>query len=457
MKLPFLNRTDELRRLKRIIRANEPALAVIYGRRRCGKSRLLQELGGKHTIYYLADQSAEPLQIASLARQVSSHFPGFDAGLYPSWASLFEALNARSGNKQLTLVLDEFPYLVAESPALPSILQKMIDAPSLRFSIIIAGSSQRMMKQAAFGESAPLFGRTREVFNVRPLEAGWITDAFKVKGAEAVTRYAVWGGVPRYWELAAEFNDHEQAMLELVLNRNGILHHEPRRLLLDDLRTDTQPHSLLAIIGSGVHRISEIGARLGKPAMNLLRSMEILMELGLVKRDTPFGEDEKNSKRTLYTIADPFLRFWYRYVFPNMSVLEQEVYDGVLAEWRATKDQLTGMIWEDLARQSTPRLDVGGKHWDAAKRWWGKNESGVLGEIDIVARSLDGSAILLGEAKWGDANEEAICAKLRDFAGTLAFTRGKQVITACWTGREPARKKSSDFVITPRMALDTLR
>jgi AAA+ ATPase superfamily predicted ATPase len=459
MKLPFLNRTGELCLLKKTLQNKEPTLAVLYGRRRCGKSRLLQQLGIKNLVYYLADQSDQTLQIAGLARQLSPCLPGFDAGTYSSWSALFEAIHARTPRSKstlLTLVLDEFPYLVAECAALPSLIQKMIDTRSMPFHLILAGSSQRMMRDAAFGESAPLYGRAREIIKVRPLNAGWITDALNLAGTDAVTGYAVWGGVPRYWELAAEYDDQEQAIQELVLNRDGILHQEPRRLLLDDLRTDVLPHSLLAVIGSGVHRISEIGARLGKPAINLLKPMDILMNLGLIKREIPFGEREKNSKKTLYSIADPFLRFWYRYVFPNMSLLEQELYDGILRQWQETKDQFIGGTWEELGRLSVPHLTISGKKWNMAKRWWGKNMSGLAQEIDIVAESLDGKAILVGEAKWGNADVSAMIDRLRTSAAGLPFTRGKQIVTACWLGRD-SRAAYKETVITPRMALKALR
>jgi hypothetical protein len=266
----------------------------------------------------------------------------------------------------------------------------------------------------------------------------------------------VWGGVPRYWELAAEYADQNEALRELVLNRDGVLHHEPRRLLLDDMRSDTQPHSLLAVIGSGVHRISEISARLQKPAMNLLRPLEILTELGLVKREVPFGEHDKNSKRTLYTIGDPFLRFWYRYVCPNLSALEQELYDQVLLLWKNSQEQFIGSVWEDLARESVPYLSIGGKRWKQSYRWWGKSKSGELLEIDIVAESLDGSSILLGEAKWGEADVESQCRRMEDLSSSCPFIQARRVVSACWVGRK-ARRESRANVFTPENVLAVLR
>ena len=459
MKLPFLDRVEEQKKLKRLLSNANPTLSIFYGRRRCGKSRLLQQLDPRHTVYYLADQSDQALQRQAIAAQLSRLLPGFDAATYQSWNALFDAVNSRNptyAGKPITVVIDEFPNLLAESPALPGLIQKMIDTNAVRFHLVLCGSSQRMMKGLAFDETAPLYGRAREVIKIRPLMPGWIVDAHGVRGSEAVARYAVWGGVPRYWELAAEFPEHDTAIKELALNRDGILHNEPRRLLLDDMRTDTQPHSLLAVIGSGVHRISEICARLQKPAMNLIRPLEILIELGLVRRETPFGEPEKNSKRTLYTIADPFLRFWYRYVFPNLSAIEQEIYINVLAQWNATRNQHIGSVWEDLARDSVPRLSLNGIQWKQAHRWWGKTRSGKSLEIDVVAESSDGTAILIGEVKWGAINAESWRKKLEGIAADLPFTSKKRIVAACWLG-QISEVTHHRLIITPEKALKVLR
>jgi hypothetical protein len=457
MKLDFLNRATELKALKKIYSLADPSIFLLYGRRRCGKSRLLQQLD--NAVYYLADQSDQSLQRQALARALAKVLPGFDAATYHSWHALFEALNKRNPQRNkipLPIILDEFPYLVAESPELPSIIQKFIDTGELKVHLILSGSSQRMMNGLALDDTSPLYGRAREVLKIRPLKAGWIIDALKLKSADAIASYALWGGIPRYWELAGEYRRQEDAIRDLVLNRDGILHNEPRRLLLDDLRSDTQPHSLLAVIGSGVHRMSEIAARLEKPAMNLMRPLEILTELGLVKREIPFGETEKNTKRTLYSISDPFLRFWYRLVYPNLSNLELELYDQVITAWTAMRDQHVGSVWEDLARESVPHVPIGNKKWGEARRWWGKLDGRGPAEIDIVARSVDGSSILLGEAKWGEIDTAYEMRKLEDISASLPFTKGRSVTVAFWTGRI-GKKDRTSLCVAPDQVLQVLR
>ena len=100
---------------------------MVYGRRRCGKSTLLQHIASEKDIYYLADQQEAPLQIKSLASEISRHIPGFDQVSYPSWEVLFNSVQNQA-QRGTTLILDEFPYLVQKSPELPSILQKQIDS-----------------------------------------------------------------------------------------------------------------------------------------------------------------------------------------------------------------------------------------------------------------------------------------------------------------------------------------
>ena len=123
MRLTFLNRARETTKLIQAFNSSEPTFIVVYGRRRCGKSTLLQHIAREKDIYYLADQQEAPLQIKSLANEIGRHIPGFNQVIYPSWEVLFNALQ-KQAQPGVSLILDEFPYLVQKSPELPSILQK---------------------------------------------------------------------------------------------------------------------------------------------------------------------------------------------------------------------------------------------------------------------------------------------------------------------------------------------
>jgi len=432
MRLPFLNRTREITKLNRALGSSEAAFIVIYGRRRTGKSRLLQHISKKNDIYFLADMQEVPLQIKSLASEIGRHISGFDQVIYPSWDILFEAIQNQAC-LGTTLILDEFPYLVQKSPELPSIIQKQVDSRQNKINLILCGSSQRMMQGLVLDGTSPLYGRAVEIIKLRPLEAGWIPIALNLDSVGAIEAYAIWGGVPRYWELAKQFSNLAMACKEQILDRDGVLHDEPMRLLLDDMRGASQPHSLLSLIAGGANRISEIAVRLGKPATSLTRPLANLIQLGYIKRDIPFGENPKLSKKTLYRLEDPFLQFWYRIVLPNYSLLEQGLVDEVFDSSKQLITSQTAEVWEELARKSTAHLQIGGCRWKPASRWWGKGLNGKIMEFGIVAESLDGQSILFGEAKWeNETNVQHTLKKLQKQVDNFPQIGQRRIILALW-------------------------
>lgn len=421
----------------------EPVLLVVYGRRRCGKSTLLQKCIGDEDVYYLASQEDTVMQRDALAREIARKIPRFDGAKYPSWAALIEALHDRT-NGRIHLILDEFPYLVQSAPELPSVIQKYWDSVGARrISFVLCGSSQRMMQGLVLDHAAPLYGRAREILRMTPLAPGWIADALDLAPREAVMAYAVWGGVPRYWELAALHPTTAAAVSHLLLDRHGVLFDEPVRLLMDDMRGGVQAASLLALIGRGCHRLSEIAGRIEKPAGSLVRPLNQLIELGYVRREYPFGETARSTRRTLYKLADPFLRFYFRFVEPRRSLIELGLGDQAAREVSAEFNEYVATIWEDLARDSVPHGRIGGMSWKPAGRWWGAARDGAPMELDVVAESADGAAILVGEAKWqaGSYNTETLLARLREKAERCPATMGKSIVPALWLGNGKGRTK----------------
>ncbi len=459
MKLPFLDRRLESRRLRRLIRRREGSLGVLYGRRRCGKSRLLREvIPARSTVYFVGDDREAALQRSSLAVEMGRAVEGFADVGYPDW----EALLARWWNDAepgTVLILDELPALVSRSPELPSLLQKVLDQRSERgLHLIVAGSSQRMMQGLVLDRSAPLYGRATEILKIAPLAAGWIEDALGDGDSEnSIRAFAHWGGIPRYWELAGDHDDLAAAVRELVLDPLGVLHEEPRRLLLDDLRDTAQAASILNLIGQGCHRISEIGARLGKPATSLGRPLRRLTEMDLVTREAPFGAPPRGNKRTLYRIADPFLRFWFRCVEPNRSRLEARQLEIVEREIVVKVRHHVASVWEDLARASVASLLGAGGGWGVARRWWGTGRDRRPLEIDLVAEDMDRNRLLVGEVKWSSPRHGgAIFQELEQKIRRIPFAEGREVIPMLWLARSP-EDLHGDQVVTPRQVLDSLR
>ncbi|MFL6232726.1 MAG: ATP-binding protein [Thermoanaerobaculia bacterium] len=455
MKLPFLNRDEETARLARLVESREGSLGVLYGRRRCGKSRLLREiLPPERSIYYVGDEREGTLQRTSLAAEVARLLPGFDRVTYPDWDSLFARFWSEA-NPGTALVLDELPALVAEARELPSVLQKHVDRyPERGLHLLLAGSSQRMMQGLVLDRTAPLFGRAREILKIAPLRAGWIQPALHLDDpAQAVEAYSVWGGIPRYWELAGDHPDLATAVRSLVLSPLGVLYEEPSRLLLDDLRDTAQATSILTLIGQGCHRISEIAARMAKPVTSLARPLERLIEMDLVARETPFGTSVRSSKRTLYRIADPFLRFWFRFVQPDRSRLEARQTAAVERDIADRFPHHTGEIWEELARESVPALDCFGKTWGPAGRWWGPGLDRQPLEIDLVAESQERDVLLIGKVKWASPDDPArLLQELERKVARLPFVEGREVFMALWL-KAPVSGSLSRQVMTPQQVL----
>ena len=459
MRLRFLDRTDERKRLEQALDHREGSFVCLFGRRRCGKSRLLQEvLGDRDAVYLVADDRHGSLQRRSLARALAEQVPGIERVEYPDWDTLLDRW-WREAPAGCTLAIDEFPAMVSAAPELPSLLQKHLDGATGRgLSLVLCGSSQRMMQGLVLDGNAPLYGRAREILEIHPLGAAWLEQAF---GTRSVPRLldlnATWGGVPRYWELARDHSSHWPAVRSLVLDPLGVLNDEPRRLLLDDMREITQAASVLALVGQGCHRISEIAGRLGQPVTSLSRPLQRLIELGLVRRETPFGAAPRRSKQSFYVIDDPFLAFWFRFVEPNRSRLQAGAMRSVEQEIRRSWDVYLGTAWERLARDAVPRLAIGGRRWKPAARWWGAGDDRRPMEIDIVAESEDGEALLVGEAKLAldAAGRRRAEAKLTEKIARFPLARDREVVPALFVASGRKASATSNY-LTGRAVIEAL-
>jgi uncharacterized protein len=296
-----------------------------------------------------------------------------------------------------------------------------------------------MMHGLVLDANAPLFGRAREILRLQPLEIGWIRPALRLRSAVvAVESFALWGGVPRYWELATGERDPLNAATRLALDPLGVLHQEPDRLLVDDLQEPARSTSLLSLIGRGCQRSVELAGRLGVPATALSRPLARLVDLGLVVRDVPFGHTVRDTKRTLYRLGDPFLAFWFRFVEPNRSRLAMGQLPLVLADVRRAWPQYLGGAWEQIARDSVARTKVGGRRWLPAAAWWGAGLDRQPLEFDVIAQcSDDGDRVLVGEVKVSATAREVrgIAERLRRDATRCPDLVGKQIEVAVWVLR----------------------
>jgi len=427
--MKFFNREKEKQRLNKAIDSKKAKLIIVFGRRRCGKSTLIRNTLKPSDIYFMAQQSDESIQRMQLANTIAEIVKGFDSVVYPDWESLFVNLN-NVLKEPLTLCIDEFPYLVKGSHSLPSIIQKVVDSTNDRkYHLILCGSSQQMMQGLILDSSAPLYGRADEIMKVTPLEAGWISHALECKPEQSIVEYSVWGGVPRYWELRVEEKTFKEAINNIILDRFGVLHEEPARLFFDDMRESVQAFSILSIVGGGSNRLSEIAGKLNKPATQLSRPIDNLIQLGYLKREVPFGEVEKNSKKGIYRIADPFMNFYFTFLVPNLSRLELGLTEQVYKTFESRLPNYASFEWENLCRRSVPMKPINGIDFDIAQRWWGTNLKNEPMELDVVAESTDKKYLLVGECKWSKINDTSSLLKnLEQKAALLPLAKGKKVL-----------------------------
>lgn len=404
--MEYFKREGEIRRLDASLRVPRSFVAI-WGRWRVGKSRLLLEWARCNSaLYVVADQSSAPIQRRYFASAIATRVAGFDDIEYPNWQSLFHRFAQESTRLDWRgpLIIDEFPYLVASDSEILVTLQNWLDSPSHQIGVIVSGSSIRMMKDAVLNQRSPLYGRTTEAFPLGPLHPGYLAKAFpKISHRELVSTYAVFGCIPRYIELAEQHGgDLVDAVESLILNPNGPLHCEPDRILGIEIPNATSLRPILDAIGNGANKVSEIASRLDRQASGLAGPLTTLIEMDLIRRETPFGSEPKSGKRSLYQISDPFLRFWFRVVAPSRSLLAHAPREMRLRCWEKQRTQLEAYAWEELCRMATPQLhrvvpqltEIG--PFGVAQRYWYRNDY----ELDLVARSLSGPEILLGETKW---------------------------------------------------------
>ena len=449
--MKFVDRIDEAARLKDALAREKSSLVVMYGRRRLGKSTLIKRVLSENDVYFLADRSEGQHQRALLAKVIAQVFPDFEKLSYPDWESMFRAVNYRT-DKCFTLCLDEFPYLVEQSPELPSVLQKLVDEKQLKYNLVLCGSSQNMMYGLFLDSTAPLYGRADEIMRLTPIRLPYIQEALNLNAMNAIEEYAVWGGVPRYWELRENRISLDDAMWHNILSVNGALYEEPIKLFQDDVKDIVKTSTIMSYIGTGANRLSEIAARCNEPATNLSRPLKKLVDLGFLEKDVPFGIDEKNAKKSLYKIADPFMAFYYKFVVPNRSFIELGRRLPIEQALTTHFSEYVSMQWEKLCRDAVTGNLVNGVVYGQAKRWWGsvlnEDKKPEQVEFDVMAESLDKKSLLVGECKWTtQENGNQLTAELLRKANLLPFAKNYTIVPVLFLKNAP--KGDSENVMLP--------
>jgi Predicted ATPase (AAA+ superfamily) len=239
--MEFVDRINEQERLHSAIDCAGSKFIVVYGRRRMGKSTLIKHLLKEGDVYYESVKNETAIQMSMLVNAIHGVYPSFGGMTFSSWEDLLKSFSMIC-KENSTLVLDEFPYLVQKEPSLPSMLQRLVDSGTLRFNLIICGSSQRMMQKLILDRTEPLYGRADEKINLAPISLKCWQKAMQLDAVSAIEEYCIWGGVPRYWHLRENLGSLDSAMDSLVFDSQGLLFDEPASLFMDEV-SDIAPYS----------------------------------------------------------------------------------------------------------------------------------------------------------------------------------------------------------------------
>ena len=440
------DRDTEWDELVRIWRRPTPELVFVLGRRRVGKSFLLGRFArAVHGVYYQATKRTENEQLIRLSALIGEHFqdPALrHGGPFPDWEGLLRYGTERAGPEPFLIVLDEFPYLSAAAPALPSILQSFWDHdwPDTRVKVVLSGSHVTAMRRLEDADQ-PLYGRRTARIDIEPFDpvhaAGFVPT---YSARDRLRAYGVFGGVPGHLALLDPAQPLGHNVAQHVLRPSGRLLDEAQHML-DAFLADAQVHySIIEAIAGGERTWNGITRRVGRDGGSLSRAMQWLIEMRLVERTVPITETHPlKSKRALYRITDPYVAFWHRFVSPMVSagMIGLSPGEHLWSEYVEPRlNDYMGSIFESVCRSFVRRgvqlpfrpIRVG--------EWWDGNSQN---EIDVVALGAEGQ-VLAGECKWGGARTSDL-AKLRARADLLVEELGggpRELHYALFTGGEIA-------------------
>jgi uncharacterized protein len=385
-------------------RDRPPSLVVLIGRRRVGKSFLLASvLTGERVVGFQAEEQDERGQLDLFAREAARLLPGQPPLALADWSEALAFLEREAlARGPLVVVLDEFQYLCAAHAALPSTIQRAWDRwqrEDTPITLVLSGSALTFM-EGLLTHGAPLYGRATQRPFLRPLDyrdaAGFVRSALSPEAL--LRRYAMLGGTPQY-QVWARDKSIEWVLKNSILTKGQPLYEDPLHLLREGegIRDPGTYVAILRAIASGATQYNEIATRAGLASGNLSPRLARLEQLGYVTTWRPLAPGGRD-RRASYRIADPYFRFFFRYVFPNRSRLERGRVDEVAAEVLADLDNLMGRAFEDCCRTWVGRYAdeqaVGAS--EELGSWWSRD--GQV-EIDVVGVAK-GRCTFLGSCKW---------------------------------------------------------
>lgn len=389
-------------------------LALLYGRRRIGKTFLLTHAWERpdRVLYFTASATSPEINRRALLREATAWSEvELRPDDHPTWRTVFRAIFELRPAEPIVLVLDEFQYLASSEDGFQEVASELNavweadvrrDGPLL---VVLSGSAVQTMRKLEAGGS-PLFGRLDWRHRLAPFDyydaAAMVTPYSK---RDRVLTYAAFGGTPKYLDSVDPSRPLDENIVDLLLAPDGKVRMQVETALEQEegLRDVAKYRGILAAVGLKRREIGEIAASLGQKADSPLKRMvKLLVELEYLEEGRNFGAARNEAFR--YRMADPALRFYYGLVLPNESAIASA---GPAAVWR---ERLEPQAWpayvgrevfEDVVRQSYLR------HAEARElpsperwgRWEGRDRNRTSVELDIVTRLLDGR-LMTGEVKF---------------------------------------------------------
>lgn len=402
----FIGREKELKSLNNLYTSDKFEFAVIYGRRRVGKTALINEfIGDKKSIYFMGVESNAKQNLENFSKSIIEYNSGIVVDTsFQSFQTALEYVFELSKKERIILVIDEYPYVARSSKSLASTLQMLIDKykDTSKMMLILCGSSMSYMEDNVLAYKAPLYGRRTAQMKILPFDFEETCRYFKNLSAEdKALIYGIVGGTPQY---LLQMNDKlsiEDNIKNTYLNPVSFLFEEPTNLLKQEVREPAIYTAIITAIATGASRMSEIATKVGEDTNVCTSYIKNLMNLGIVQKETPYGE--KNSRKTIYYIEDNMFRFWYRFVLDNNSIIMRGAVDRVYKRIEPYLSNYMGKVFEDICTQYLWKQLLEEKcpvEFNSLGRWWGNDPTErKQTEIDIMGEQ-DKDTALFAECKW---------------------------------------------------------
>ena len=411
----FIGREKELKILQDFYDKEGTSLTIIYGRRRIGKSTLINEfVKDKKVIFYTATKVGKERNIELFSKQVLSTFlPEITNIKFENIEDILDFINQSIKNEKVILVIDELPYWAEKDDSLLSILQKYIDTiwNDKNLKIILCGSSLSFMENKVLSEKSPLFGRRESQIK---LDAFDYMDSSKFvpkySNEDKAICFGVTGGVAKYLSLIDSKKSIDDNIINLFFSTNGYLYDETRNLLTQEFSDISLVNNIIEQIANGENTINAIATKINERENTILYSLEKLISVGLIEKKKCILE-ETNKKKTQYVLKDNMFKFWYEFIPKATSVIEMgkgEIYYKKVV--KPMMHNYMGHIFEDMCRYYTLKHGINGDFdcfINQVGTWWGNeiiNENGTRKNqstnIDIVGLSTIEKKYIVGECKF---------------------------------------------------------